>query len=142
MKCRFKSSELWSGSFVAPSVLQRALGLGKRIPDRDPIGCPSRGPRRRCVTLLDRPVAGLAGLLANQQARRALRFPPAGICRLGSRDPNVPEAGPQSSGTLLGAGLRVLRNQPRLGGGRDGSDGGSSCSWSPEAPAGPGKHGH
>lgn len=93
------------------------------------------------MTLLDRPVAGLAGLPANQQARRSLRFPAAGFCRLGSRDPNVPEAGPQSSGTLLGAGLRVPRNKPRLGGGRDDSDGGSSCSWSPEAPAGPGKHG-
>lgn len=99
---------------MAPSVLQRALGLGKRIPGRDSIGCHSRGPRRRYVTLLDRPVAGLAGLLANQQARRALRFPPAGICRLGSRDPNVPEAGPQSSGTLLEPALGCLETNPGL----------------------------
>lgn len=49
--------------------------------------------------------AGLAGPVANQQARRALRFPPAGACRLGSRDPNVPEAGPQLSETVLGVRL-------------------------------------
>jgi hypothetical protein len=53
------------------------------------------------------PAAGLAGLLANQQARRALWFPPASACRLGSRDPNVPEAGPQSSETLPGSWLCV-----------------------------------
>lgn len=39
------------------------------------------------------PIAGLVGLLANQQARRALRFPPARICRLGSRDPQRPRGG-------------------------------------------------